>query len=76
MKSYHREGLVLSKLYLTILASDPAFQARDFLLYSQDTNTNSVFFTSKATMIKALRDSNIQKKYPELIISKNTLRKI
>ena len=51
------------------------FQARDFLSYSQDSNTNTVFFTSKATMIKALRDSNIQKKYPDLIISKNTLRK-
>ena len=57
------------------MTGNPAVQARDFLSYSQDSNTNTVFFTSKATMIKALRDSSIQKKYPDLIISKNTLRK-
>ena len=51
-------------------------QGRDFMLYSLDTNSNSVFFSDKPSMIKALKDPFIQKKYPDLVISKNTLRKI
>ena len=51
-------------------------QAVDFLPYEgevQGSARNLVFFSTKLLMIEALRDPAIQRKYPNLAISKNCL---